>query len=193
MTGFEWDQKYYSKQQDCFVKSMLTGIFSRAVDMVYLAHDREEAIRLDGKHDPHRTRVPLKKFIMRQLAEQALVGLYDNFHRCRLKCTVRRCNRGTIGITVVPGHCLISIRQYQYLELCDGREPRGLAWLTVILRSLSEVPLRLLIAVSASALFAISTNPKPFDWPENLSMIRLALVTSPYALNAALNSSSVTL
>src|SRR5207247_809043 len=46
-----------------------------------------------------------------------------------------------------------------------GRSSRGLASLTVRERPFIMVPLRELMAASASDSFSISTNPKPLDCP----------------------------
>ena len=49
---------------------------------------------------------------------------------------------------------------------------------TIVLPSSSE-SFKSLIAACASSSLGISTNPKPLDLPVNLSMIILALLTSP--------------
>jgi len=47
------------------------------------------------------------------------------------------------------------------------------------------------MALSASSLFGISTNPKPRLSPENLSLMIEELETSPNAAKASLRSCSV--
>src|SRR5580693_5030714 len=54
-------------------------------------------------------------------------------------------------------------------------DSRGLASFTLMFLPLSSLSLNWAIALEASSAFAISTKPKPFDWPENLSMITAAL------------------
>jgi ubiquinone/menaquinone biosynthesis C-methylase UbiE len=49
------------------------------------------------------------------------------------------------------------------------------------------------VAASAAEFCDISTNAKPLDWPVNLSVIILTLLTSPNAANAVRSSSSVVL
>ncbi len=56
---------------------------------------------------------------------------------------------------------------------------RGRASFTVMFRPLRSVPFRLEIALSASDFDSISTNPKPLDLPEYMSLMTLADVTFP--------------
>src|SRR5208282_6369488 len=56
-------------------------------------------------------------------------------------------------------------------------DSRGLASFTRMLRPFSSVSLNCWIALAASSSLPISTKPKPFDWPENLSVITVALWT----------------
>jgi len=56
-------------------------------------------------------------------------------------------------------------------------DSRGLASFTLMFLPLSSESLNCAIALDASSELAISTKPKPFDWPENLSMMTVALCT----------------
>src|SRR5712692_4300099 len=59
----------------------------------------------------------------------------------------------------------------------------------LIRRPFKSVSLRVWIAVAASAASTISTNPKPRDCPENLSVTTTALSTLPACPNSSARSS----
>src|SRR5229473_864753 len=58
-------------------------------------------------------------------------------------------------------------------------DSRGLASLTLIFLPFRSVSFGVCIALEASSALAISMKPKPFDWPENLSVITATLLTWP--------------
>jgi len=67
----------------------------------------------------------------------------------------------------------------------------GFASFTLMLLPLKSVLFICSIAFFASSSFVISTNPKPFERSDNLSMIMTALWTVPIFLNNSFQSSSV--
>src|SRR6202040_1142611 len=71
-------------------------------------------------------------------------------------------------------------------------DSRGLASLTLMFLPFRSVSLRVWIALEASSAFAISTKPKPFDWPENLSVITATLWTVPACEKSCSRSPFVT-
>ena len=64
---------------------------------------------------------------------------------------------------------------------------------TRTLRPSKSLPLRLRIALNAASSSGISTNPKPLERFVILSIMSVAEITSPNALNALFNDSSVVL
>src|SRR5438270_13393439 len=56
-------------------------------------------------------------------------------------------------------------------------DSRGLASFTLMFRPLSSESLTCRMALATSSAVVISTKPKPFDCPENLSVITVALCT----------------
>src|SRR5262245_18915177 len=72
------------------------------------------------------------------------------------------------------------------------RSSRSRASLTFSARPLSSCPLNCWIAFCASAFELISTNPKPRDWPLNLSVITATDSQTPACANNASRSLSVT-
>lgn len=72
-----------------------------------------------------------------------------------------------------------------YLSCC------GRASLTKIFRPLNSCSFNFAIASSAAASSVNVTNPKPFDRPENLSVMITASSTSPNSEKSSCNSSLV--
>jgi hypothetical protein len=73
-----------------------------------------------------------------------------------------------------------------------SRRSIGFASLTTSVRPSSCVPFSASIALCASALVAISTKPKPRDWPVNLSAIKRADATVPCGAKTSSSRPSVT-
>src|SRR6266852_672206 len=67
-------------------------------------------------------------------------------------------------------------------------DSRGLASLTLIFLPFRSVSFRVCIALEASSALPISMKPKPFDWPENLSVITATLWTWPACENSSSRS-----
>src|SRR5690606_35440133 len=72
-----------------------------------------------------------------------------------------------------------------------GRSSRGRAWLTVMVRPPSSLPLRADSAALPSSSFSNSTQPKPLLRPVSRSLTTTADATVPCSANAAWSSSSV--